>query len=316
MKAPPAPPSKSPPASSIGENIHCDILPIPTSIGGNNQVFLTVDDKSDFMIAVPMPSKSTTQLVKAMDIVIHLYQQHGHTVKHSTSDDEANLKATLPQLLIRKVTHSTTPAGLHEKKVERSVQKLKSRLSAIKAGLSYVLPPRLECEAIMAVVDQLNSLPTTNTGYTTPLEAFTGKKPKVPAFAFGTIGVVYHPRQDDKTLRGEIGIFLTHGFHRRYIKGFIPTRDKTYSVRQMQPLKEQVTPLSWNYVQNVRGVSPIRTRSTPENETVEGPEPELITNPSSDPTTISPDNTVRGLKNADKVSEPRLRHASVPCARA
>jgi hypothetical protein len=177
-----------------------------------------------------------------MDIVIKTYQQYGHSAQHFTSDDEANLKATLPHLQIRKVSHSSTPAGLHEKKAERAIQTLKTRLSAVKAGLSYVLPTRLESEAIMAVVDQMNSVPTTNTGLTTPMEAFTRRKPQVPAFAFGTIGVVYHPRQDDKTLRGEIGIFLSHGYHRRYIKGFIPTRDKTYSVRQMTPLKEQVTP--------------------------------------------------------------------------
>jgi hypothetical protein len=175
---------------NIGENIHCDILPIPTSIGGNNHILYSVDDKSDFIVAVPMPTKSTAQLVKAMDHIISVYQQYGHMVRHFTSDDEANLKATLPHLLIRKITHSSTPAGLHEKKSERSIQTMKYRLAAIKAGLTYVLPSRLESEAVMAVVDQLNSLPTTNTGTITPLQAFTGRKPLVPAFPFGTIGVV------------------------------------------------------------------------------------------------------------------------------
>jgi hypothetical protein len=245
VKVPREPTSQSPPASSIGENIQCDIIPIPTSIGGNNHILFTVDDKSDHDVAMPMSTKSTTQLVKAMDVVIQTYHQYGHTVKHFTSDDEANLKSTLPYLRVRKISHSTTPAGLHEKKSERSIQTLKYRQATIKAGLSYILPAQFESEAIMAVVDQLNFLPTTNTGTTTPLEAFTGRKPKVPAFAFGTIGVVYHPRQDDNTLRGEIGIFLSHGQHRRYIKGFIPTRDKTYSVRQLTQLREQVTPFSW-----------------------------------------------------------------------
>jgi Reverse transcriptase (RNA-dependent DNA polymerase) len=320
MKAPPAPTSQSPPASTIGENIHCDILPISTSIGGNNNVFFTVDDKSDYVIAVPMQGKSTKQLVAAMDVVIRTYQQHGHTVKHFTSDDEANLKATLPHLLIRKITHSTTPAGLHEKKAERSVQKLKSKLSSIKAGLSYVLPTRLECEAIMAAVDQLNSLPTTNTGTTTPLQAFTGRKPIVPAFAFGTIGVMYHPRQDDKTLRGEIGIFLSHGAHRRYIKAFIPTRDKTYSVRLMQPLKEQVTPLSWKFHQNIRGVQPIRTQHFHESDRVQLRDPEAshdsLTNPTSEhlfpidsaPTILNKAGDLNTLKDNGSLTTPILIH--------
>jgi hypothetical protein len=107
---------------------------------------------------VPIPRKTTIELVKAMDVVIQTYHhQYKHIVKHFTTDDEANLKATLPHLLIGKITQSTTPADLHEKKSERCVQKIKSRLSAIKAGLSYVLPQRLVSEAIMAIVDQLNS---------------------------------------------------------------------------------------------------------------------------------------------------------------
>jgi hypothetical protein len=252
-----------------------------------------------------------------MDHIINVYQQHGHMVKHFTSDDEANLKATLPHLLIRKITHSSTPAGLHEKKSERSIQTLKYRLSAIKAGLTYILPSRLECEAIMAVVDQLNSLPTTNTGSFTPLQAFTGRKPQVPAFAFGTIGVVYHPRQDDKTMRGEIGIFLSHGYHRRYIKGFIPTRDKTYSVRQLTPLREQVTPLSWKFQQNIRVVTANPPHNTSTDSTSELLESETLDvtstqapakNTSSVPTNYNPsqDRDQPQHNGADKFGPPHL----------
>jgi 5-methylcytosine-specific restriction endonuclease McrA len=241
-----------------------------------------------------------------MDTIINTYQLQGHTVRHFTSDDEANLKSTLPELLIRKISYSSTPAGLHEKKSERSIQTLKYRLAAIKAGLSYVLPTRLEYEAVMAVVDQLNSLPTTNTGNTTALEAFSGRKPTVPAFAFGTIGVVYHPRQNDKTLRGEIGIFLTHGYHRRYIKGFLPTRDKTYSVRQMTPLREQVTPLSWNYPQNIRGINKIRDSSSQNQSTPKVVQLDDIDKP------VPPDSNISTTKHSAGLEPTHNRTTEVP----
>jgi hypothetical protein len=54
MKAPREPTSTAPLATAIGEKIHCDILPIPTSIGGNNFILYCVDDKSDYVVAVPM----------------------------------------------------------------------------------------------------------------------------------------------------------------------------------------------------------------------------------------------------------------------
>ena len=39
---------------------------------------------------------------------------------------------------------STTPAGLHVKKSERSIPIVNRKLSATKAALSYILPPILE----------------------------------------------------------------------------------------------------------------------------------------------------------------------------
>jgi hypothetical protein len=103
MKAPREPTSTAPPVTAIGEIIHCDILPIPTSIGGNSIILCSVDNKCDYVVAVPMQHKSKAQLVKAMDAIINTYQLQGHTVRHFTSDNEANLKSTLPELLIRKI---------------------------------------------------------------------------------------------------------------------------------------------------------------------------------------------------------------------
>jgi hypothetical protein len=157
-----------------------------------------VDENSDFIIGIPMPTKSTPQLIKAVDVILGMYQVRNHTLSHFTSDNEHNLRAMEIQLRTRKITISTTPAGLHEKKSERSTQTIKRRLAATKAALSYVLPSVLEAEAYISVIRLCNIVPTSNTGTKTPYEIFTGEKPKVPAYPFGTLAVAHHPRSEDK----------------------------------------------------------------------------------------------------------------------
>jgi hypothetical protein len=263
MRAPSAPTSISQPAASIGANIHIDIYPIPTSIGGNNFILMTVDELSDYVIAVPMPTKSTSELIKAMDKVVSVYQQHGHIVMHFTSDDENNLNATVPQLRLRKITQSATPAGLHEKKVERTIQTIKGRLAALKANLPFILPTCLEAEAVVSICNTSNMVPTINTNVMTPHQVFTGHKPTVPTYQFGTIGIFYHPRQDDHTMKAEIGLFLHHGYHVRYVKGYLPTRRRTYSFRKFVILRPQALPPSWNYAPNIRSMNSILKGITP-----------------------------------------------------
>jgi hypothetical protein len=179
-----------------------------------------------------------------------------HTILHILSDDEINLKATAPFLKVHQVSISTTPRGLKEKKIERKIQTIKSRLSALRASLSYEIPSTLDAEAYLTIIRQANSLPTTQTVDKSPFELFTGTKPLIPDYAFGTIAVFYHPREDDSALKGEIGIFISHGYHKRYIKAYLPTRLKTYSMRKMVPLPQQTTPPSWMFKQNIRGILP------------------------------------------------------------
>jgi hypothetical protein len=257
MKAPTERPSHSPPAENIGDHVHADIVPVPTSVGGNNFILFAVDERSDYIIGIPMTTKSTSHLVKAVDVMLGIYLQKGHTLSHLTTDNEINLRSMETHLRQRKISLSTTPAGLHEKKAERTIQTVKRRLAATKAGLSYVLPSILEAEAYVTLIRLSNIIPTVNTNARTPYELFHREKPKVPAYAFGTIALCYHPRSEDKTIRAEIGIFLSHGYNLRYLKVWIPHRHQMYSMRALKPLKHQVTPPSWNYPQNKHGTSPV-----------------------------------------------------------
>ena len=88
------------------------------------------------------------------------------------------------QLRIRKISISTTPAGLHEKKSERSIQTINRKLAATKAALSYVLQSVLEAEAYITVIQLYNIVPTCNTGGRYSLQNFYKRKTKDPSLCF------------------------------------------------------------------------------------------------------------------------------------
>jgi len=201
--------------------------------------------------------QNPTHLIKAM-VIIGIYVQRNHVLTHLTTENEINLRSMEHQLRTPKLFLSTTPDGLHEMKVERSIQTIKRRLGATKAALSYILPV-LEAEAYKETVIRLrNIIPTTNTGTKTPHEIFHNEKPKLHAYSCGTIALSCHPRSEETTIRAEIEIFQSHGYNLRHIKVWIPHRHQIYSMRHIKPLKYQLTPPSWNYSHNKRVTLPIQ----------------------------------------------------------
>ena len=90
------------------------------------------------------------------------------------------------QLRTRKISILNTPAGLHEKKSERSIQTIKRKLTATKAALSYVFPSLFEAEAYITVIWLCNIVPISNTSTLTPYEIYT-KETKDPSLCFSKI---------------------------------------------------------------------------------------------------------------------------------
>ena len=77
MKAPKALPSKTPPASKVGENIFADIRPFPErTIGGYTGELFTVDEKSGYTMVVGLRSK--TDITRAFETVMAHYNAKAH----------------------------------------------------------------------------------------------------------------------------------------------------------------------------------------------------------------------------------------------
>lgn len=256
-KCPQEPPSISPPAARIGDRVHVDIYILnQTSLGGNNFILLATDERSDFLVGEPVKTKSSKDLCVAFDKIISTFNGYGHAVRNITTDDEATLHACRTHLQTKMTTLNHTPAGHHEKKIERTIQTIKYRLAALKASLPYVLPSFLEAEAVLHVIKMYNIIPTTTTGRFTPYQLVTGSKPDVPMYPFGTVGHFYYRRSDDTEIKAELGIFLGHGDYNwnnnSYLRAFFPKRHGTYSVRRFTPNVIQSNPPEWNFQQNPR----------------------------------------------------------------
>eukprot|EP00981_Chlorochromonas_danica_P008701 scaffold2284_cov212-Ochromonas_danica.AAC.1 len=146
---------------------------------------------------------------------------------------------------------SSTPAGLHEKRIERSIQTLKGRYRALLASLPYELPAKLHCEAYLYAMNSMNMVPNKQTGPSmSPYLLVRRERPKLPLYYFGQTGIFYTQRQDSPDLRGEWGILLGQGDSPNYLRAYIPMRDGVYSKRKFIPHPEY--PPEWNLLPRIR----------------------------------------------------------------
>ena len=130
MIAPKTPTSKTEPAQSIGEVLHCDILLLPDGgdyIGGYKGFLFCVDEKSGFIALINIRSKTSAEIFRAFKEAIGYFNQFSHKVVRVFTDDETVFRSVQPQLALLGVTLSTYPAGLHEKRAERFVRTFKER---------------------------------------------------------------------------------------------------------------------------------------------------------------------------------------------
>jgi hypothetical protein len=261
MRADAEKPSLTPPAEKVGEIIHMDLIELKsTCIGGYTQLLLSLDEKSTNAVGVGAPTKGTKSLEQACHNIIRYYNSHGHTVKRITVDDERSLLSLKPFLNDLGITITSTPAGLHEKKMERYVQTIKARKRAVEAYLDYELPAKLELELYLYTIAKLNLLPNTQTGTMSPYQLVTGQRPTLPKYYFGQTGVFIMRRKDSPERRAEWGIFLGYGdASSRYIRAYIPLRDGIYSKSKFVPNPHY--PKEWGFKPRLRAPDPKSKKS-------------------------------------------------------
>jgi len=223
MHAPSFRSSQSPPATSIGEHLHADLIPLKgRSVGGNTFILYAADEKSGHGSGVGIPDKGRQSNEKAFDCIINEYASYGHKVKFITTDDENTLAACKDYLAARGIHLSPTPAGHHEKRAERYIQTLKGRKRAMKAALPYDLPPELDGEAYMTAIKLMNCTVNSASGTTTPHQLVTGQRPTIPPFYFGQTGLFYARSTKNPEMRSHWGILTGFGDRNGYLRAWAP----------------------------------------------------------------------------------------------
>jgi hypothetical protein len=72
------------------------------------------------------------------------------------------------------------------------------------------------------------------------------RRPDIDEYSFGTVGLAYVQRADNKDVRGEMSVMLEQKGSDSY-RIYIPTRKLVYSVRRFEPLRSNSYPLQWNW---------------------------------------------------------------------
>ncbi len=265
MKKPKEISSKTPPATKIGERIYVDLIPYDckrvAAVGGFVGSVFAVDEKSGYVIICGIKTKS--EVLDALQTITTVFNSHRHQVGQIVSDDESSFTAHIVALSKWGIKLTSTPAGQHNKRVERYIQTFKKRRESILASLAYRLPEgKLEHELALATVRGMNSSCNTASGSRSPYELFTGKKAAIPKHVFGQPGICYNPNPVKKGAHGQWCIFLGHRDNEHYhnMRVFVPTTGTVCSRMRFEPTNTY--PAEWGFLPRLQPSTTPRGRPT------------------------------------------------------
>ena len=248
MTAPDQPATTTEPVQRPGHTIGVDIIDLPSpSIGGNTKMLIARDYGSGLPIGVGIKRKTTALVCEGLADIVAYFNQYGNKVERMVFDSEAVFYAVGQFLRHRGIEPLYTPAGLHNRLVERLVQEVKQKVRTIEAGMLFVPPAQLKAETILAAIDTIAVSPNTTSGpHTCPFTMVSGLLPVLRPYPYGQVGLCYSKRLDQPDLRTEWCIYLglesnSPGHHRV----FMPQRGLIYSRRRFDP--QTGYPGQWNY---------------------------------------------------------------------
>jgi len=210
--------SLSPPSTSVGQRIYFDFQLLTTaSIGGNTQAIIAIDDRSGFLSVLGSKSKDRHDVMIPLEQLIATYNSRGHQVAALCSDSEAICRslATPLGLLRAHITHTTPDAHCH--KVERAIQQIDQKATAVLESLPYHLPTNLILYLKKYAADCINlTCSSTQHPASTPYVTFHRMKPLFnsdPSKAFipfGTVCLIKHTEGQRAALATKLNLNIHH----------------------------------------------------------------------------------------------------------
>ena len=232
----------------IGHTLCTDVFfhKVPT-LGGNTIVIVAIDQKSGAILHATVKRKTAECVEEGIMRIVGAMNKYGHKVMRIVFDDEAVFVAMEERLAKRNLECTYTPAGKHNKRVERAIQELKSKMRCIKASLPYALPALLNGELMVAAMTAMNATPNTRSGpSTTPYELITHRKPLLKPHVFGQVGLCESRRADSPDTKAEWGIYMGATSNLAgHMRIYIPSRGHVYSRRSFK--RYDSIPAEWNF---------------------------------------------------------------------
>ena len=210
IKEPVHPSSKLFQSDTVGEVLYGDLKQTKvTCLSGYTQMLILRDYYSGYILVLGMRDKSTASVLNAVNTAMAFFASHGFKVLRLVFDHESVLKCL--ENKIPNVVVNFTPAGLHNRFVERAIQDLLQRKNCVEADLPYVLDKRLEVLLMENAARSSNRVPNERSGpRTTPYMLVTGKRADIPPFKFGQCLLAYIRADKNKPKRVEYVMFLYH----------------------------------------------------------------------------------------------------------
>ena len=114
-------------------------------------------------------TKITEMVCQALADIIAAFNQFGNRVERMVFDSERVFYAVKTFLGLRGVLAVYTPAGLHNRWVERLIQTIGTKIRVLEAGMPLKLPAKLKVETYLAAAESIAMSPNSKTGpFTTP----------------------------------------------------------------------------------------------------------------------------------------------------
>ena len=224
MMAPDQPAVEREPIRKPGHTLGCDLVELACpSIGGNRWMLIIGDYATGHPVVVPIQRKTTEMVCEGLQAGLAAFNQYGNRVERIVFDSEAVFRAVKVFLGGRGVLAVYTPAGLHNRWVERLIQTLKRKVRQLEAGMTFIMPEKLKVETWMAAAGSVSVTPNKLTGpHNTPLGVVSGLQPALRPYAHGAVGMCYSRREDSPDLRAEWCIYLdlegnAEGHHRVFV---------------------------------------------------------------------------------------------------
>ena len=229
---------------TVGECLYIDLKQCKqTCLQKHTWMLISIDYVSGYMDVLGMLDKTTKSVYDTIALLIASYASYNHVVKRLVFDHEAvfmSVKNRFPGVVC-----SYTPAGLHNRRVERGIQDLLQRKRVAEAALPYHLDPKLEILGFQNAAMMHNIVPHVATPNSTPYSMMRNKQPEVPDYSFGQCVLAFiKSNGHSNNKRMEYCIFIRHEHQRDNIV-FNPSTGNLLSRHDIQ--LSDVYPSEWKW---------------------------------------------------------------------